>query len=310
MKVSVIIPSYNQGRFIDRTIKSIITQKNCDFEILVFDAGSTDNTINILKSYADKIKWVSETDRGQTDAINKGLRLATGDIHCYLNSDDVFYPGALQEVVKTFSQNNNIRALYGDADHIDENDKWIEDYYNESWNFKRLLELCYICQPATFWRKEITQEYGLFDDTLQYAMDYEYWLRVGSCEAFYYLKGIKLAGSRMYAQNKTLAFRTPVHREILKVARRYTLTPYRWLKVLSDLESLDTGGKNRLKKYVQNIISNAKNTSIPIDGKLGMEIVDLLLNNKSNQNKASRVLKKISGAAVKLAKERGRIWNF
>jgi glycosyltransferase involved in cell wall biosynthesis len=272
MKFSIIIPSYNQGRFIRRTIESVLSQQEVEKEIFVFDGGSTDETLEVLKSFGNRIQWVSERDRGQTDAINKGLRLASGDIHCYLNSDDVFYPGALRAVVVAFEKYPDFRIIYGDADHIDEEDRFIESYYNEEWNFEKLLDVCYICQPAVFWRKEITQEYGIFDDSLNYAMDYEYWLRIGSREPFFYLKGIKLSGSRMYADNKTLSRRGPVHREILQVARSYTVAPYRWLRVFSVIEATNKAGMVNTKRYAQNLLTFADEFNIPIDSQNAAEL--------------------------------------
>lgn len=272
MKFSIIIPSYNQGRFIRRTIESVLSQQEVEKEIFVFDGGSTDETVEVLKSFGKSIQWVSERDRGQTDAINKGLGLASGDIHCYLNSDDVFYPGALRAVVDAFEKNPDFRIIYGDADHIDEEDRFIESYYSEGWDFEKLLNVCYICQPAVIWRKEITHEYGIFDDSLNYAMDYEYWLRIGSVEPFFYLKGIKLAGSRMYADNKTLSRRGPVHSEILQVARRYTVAPYRWLRVLSNIQATDKSGKVNTKRYAENILKFADEFSIPIDDQIVAEL--------------------------------------
>jgi len=286
MKVSVIIPSYNQGRFIGRTIDSVLSQKGVDLEIMVFDAGSKDGTIETLKSYKDQIKWVSEPDRGQTDAINKGLKVATGDIYCYLNSDDVFYAGALQAVVKTFEKEPSIRIIYGDADHIDENDAVIEPYYNEKWSYQRLLDICYICQPATFWRREITEEYGVFDDSLNFAMDYDYWLRIGSQEPIHYLKGFRLAGSRMYSDNKTMAFRLPVHREILKVARRKTATPYRWMKTLADMTTRDNGKSYCNRRNAINILQISEEYNIPLDVAILNEIAIALLEENQNQKKS------------------------
>ena len=272
MKFSIIIPSYSQGRFIRRTIESVLSQHEVEKEIFVFDGGSTDETLEVLKSFGKSIQWVSERDRGQTDAINKGLRLASGDVHCYLNSDDIFYPGALRAVVDAFEKYPDFRIIYGDADHIDEEDRFMESYYNEEWNFEKLLDVCYICQPAVFWRKEITQEYGIFDDSLNYAMDYEYWLRIGSVEPFFYLKGFKLAGSRMYADNKTLSRRGPVHREILQGARSNTLAPYRWLRVLSHIQATDKSGKVSAERYAENALTFADEFSIPIDDQIVAEL--------------------------------------
>jgi glycosyltransferase involved in cell wall biosynthesis len=266
VKFSIIVPSFNQGRFLRRTLDSILSQSAVDKEVLVFDAGSTDESLDILRSYGPEIRWVSEPDKGQTDAINKGLKVATGDVHCYLNSDDIFYPDALAKVRDYFESDGAARLVYGDGVHIDEEDRVTEAYYNEPHDYRRLLEICYICQPAAFWRREVTREYGLFDATLHYAMDYEYWLRVASVEPLHYLKGEVLAGSRMYADNKTLSKRVEVHREILAVTRRYTVTPYRWLRVLADLLAREPGMWRPDASYGRNILLLAEEHGIPLDG--------------------------------------------
>jgi len=272
VKISVIVPSFNQARFLRRTLESVLSQSGVEKEILVFDAGSTDGSLEILQSFGPEIRWVSEPDKGQTDAINKGLRVATGEVHCYLNSDDIFHPGALAKIRDFFDANREARLVYGDGDHIDEDDRVTEPYYNEAHDYRRLLEICYICQPATFWRREVTREFGLFDDMLHYAMDYEYWLRVASVEPLYYLRGERLAGSRMYADNKTMSKRVEVHREILCVVRRYTNTPYRWLRVLADMLAREPGLVRPDACYGRNIMLLADEYNIPLDGVVLAEV--------------------------------------
>lgn len=236
MKFSIIVPSYNQGVFLQRTLDSIINQNGVELEVLVFDGGSTDQSVEILKRQVAPITWISRKDRGQTDAINQGLHQATGEIVAYLNSDDIYYPDTLLRVLDFFQKNPEAQILYGNGNHIDENDKLLEPYYNEPWNYDRLIDICYICQPAVFWRRSILERFGYFDDSLQYAMDYDYWLRVGWEITMHYLSGPPLAGSRMYSDNKTLSKRLAVHAEILKVVTLHSYrAPYRWLKTLAHI---------------------------------------------------------------------------
>jgi len=226
---TVITPSYNQGKFIRRTIESVMTQGAPALEHLVFDGGSKDETIAVLKSLNHAVAWISEPDRGQTYAVNKGLQAARGDIIGWLNSDDVYCPGALRTVMDFFNQHPEVDILYGMADHIDEHDNCIEPYYNEPWNYERLKEICFICQPAVFFRRCIVERYGLLDETLRYCMDYEYWLRIGRDKPFYYLQQ-KLAGSRLYRETKTLGSAVPVHQEILAMLKkRIGTVPGRWI---------------------------------------------------------------------------------
>lgn len=185
MKISIITPSFNQGQFIEETIKSVLHQNYPDLEYIVIDGGSTDNTIGILKKYRNKIRWISEKDEGQTDAINKGIRMATGDIIAYINSDDYYSEGALENVARFFTNTPGAKWVTGDYFIINEKGKKIQSYIR---SYKKLLRRLpfypmlsfanFIAQPSTFLKKEVINRVGLFNKSLHYAMDYEYWLRV------------------------------------------------------------------------------------------------------------------------------------
>lgn len=230
MTISVIIPSFNHARFIRATIDSVLDQKGVPVEILVFDGGSQDGTTDILKSYGDRISWVSRKDRGQTDAINQGLQKATGDILAYLNSDDIYLEGALEKVGNFFHNQPAAAMVYGEAWHLREDGSILERYPSEPWNYKRLCETCFICQPAVFWRREVVQRFGIFDERRDWCMDYEYWMRVGRTMPLHFLEGEYLAGSRLHEDTKTLRMRYPVHRQILDTVMQYADTmPYGWL---------------------------------------------------------------------------------
>ena len=219
MKLTVVTPSYNQGKYIKRTIESVLSQGISELEYIVMDGGSADETVDILKSYGDRIIWISEKDKGQTDAVNKGIRMSTGEIIGWLNSDDIYYPETFNKVLKVFEDNPDINVVYGNAYHIDEEDGVIEEYYTEDFDYERLKDICFICQPSLFFRKNLVDKYGYLDDKLQYCMDYDYWLRLGKGEKFYRLNDF-IAGSRLYDDNKTLGARRKVHEEMLIMQKK------------------------------------------------------------------------------------------
>ncbi|ARG98729.1 glycosyltransferase family 2 protein [Legionella micdadei] len=230
MKISVITPSFNQGQFIERTLLSVANQTGGEIEHVVFDGGSTDNTQDILKSATSLKSWVSAKDKGQADAVNKGILATDGEIIGWLNSDDIYYPGAIESVLNFFKTYPEIDVVYGMADHIDIHDQPFEPYPTEPWDFERLKQVCFICQPALFFRRRVIEQHGLLDESLHYCMDYEYWLRLGKANVrFAYLRK-KLAGSRLYAETKTLGAKVKVHREINDMfKKKFGKVPDRWL---------------------------------------------------------------------------------
>jgi glycosyltransferase involved in cell wall biosynthesis len=243
--ISIVTPSFNQGQFIQRTIESVLRQEAEDIEYFVADGGSTDNTLEILQRYGEKIQWVSEPDKGQADGVNKGILFTSKDVIGWLNSDDIYYPGALRTVQSFFRDHPEVSVIYGDADHIDVDDRVLEAYYTEDWDYKRLREVCYICQPAVFFRRELVSRFGLLDAALRYCMDYEYWLRLGSYIEFVRIPR-KLAGSRFYPENKTLREKVPVHAEINDMLLdKFGVVPSKWIfnyaHAVTDMKALGSG---------------------------------------------------------------------
>lgn len=184
-KISIITPSFNQGSFIERTIKSILDQGYPNIEFIIIDGGSTDATIEILKKYEQQLSWISEPDRGQSDAINKGLHRATGDIICYLNSDDLLLPGSLQVVADAFRTHPGSVWLTGYCQIIDAQDRPMQSFIRTYKNFLlrhyrpwTLMTINYISQMSTFWRRSAMESVGYFSVEHHLVMDYEYWMRL------------------------------------------------------------------------------------------------------------------------------------
>jgi glycosyltransferase involved in cell wall biosynthesis len=218
--VTVVTPSFNQGRFIRDTIESVLTQRYPRIEYLVMDGGSTDDTLAILGSYGDRLVWVSEPDRGQTDAINKGWRRARGTIVAYLNSDDTYLPGAVANAVAGLRAHPEAGAVYGEGYHVDEVGRVLDRYPTEPFDMARLAETCFICQPTVFLRRDIVARLGYLDGSLRYCMDYDLWIRLARISPFVHLPEY-LATTRLHADTKTLAKRAPVHEEILRTVHRH-----------------------------------------------------------------------------------------
>ncbi len=176
LRFSIVIPSYNQGEFLERTLLSVINQ-GVETEIIVIDGGSTDNSVEIIKKYEDKIAyWVSEKDRGQSHALNKGFAHATGDIFGWQNSDDVYMPGAFKKVQEVFEKFPDKKIVYGNWYEIDENDNVIDKTYSAP--KPRVPHFSYegfdSNLQSMFWKKEVFEKFGAFDENLHQLMDSDF----------------------------------------------------------------------------------------------------------------------------------------
>lgn len=236
LSVTIITPSFNQGQFLERTIRSVLAQTGEDprfagrLEHWVIDGGSRDDSVEILRRYSAHLQWISEKDRGHPDAVNKGLARATGDIIGWLNSDDIFYPGAVARAVEFLERHPEVDVVYGEGHHIDEHDRYLETYPTEDWDFERLKEHCFLCQPAVFFRRSVVERFGPLDVQWHYALDYEYWLRLGKNGARFARIGAVLAATRLHAATKTLGSRVKVHSENNDMlVALFGRVPDRWL---------------------------------------------------------------------------------
>jgi glycosyltransferase involved in cell wall biosynthesis len=227
-RISIVTPSLNQADFIEKTIQSVLGQHYPDLEYLVIDGGSTDSTHEIIRKYDRSLISISEKDSGQTYAINKGLRQSTGDILAFLSSDDVYEPGALLAVGEYFLKHPDAMWVSGLCINInnkgDEIRKAIR-FYKNIWlsihNYKVLLVLNYVSQPATFWRRKALEEIGYLDEKLYFTMDYEYWLRLGKKYPLHVINQ-NLARFRIHSNSKSGSTSHSQFDEEFQVAGRYT----------------------------------------------------------------------------------------
>jgi len=179
VKVSIITPSYNQAVFLDYTIRSVLGQDYPDLEYLIIDGASTDGSQEIIRKYGNQLAWwVSEPDSGQAEAINKGFRKATGDVIAWLNSDDIYAPGAIATAVKVLSENPELGLVYGDAVSFDQDGLPLNDLAFDDWGLEDLVAFNIICQPAVFMRRSALEAAGYLDETYHLLLDHHLWLRI------------------------------------------------------------------------------------------------------------------------------------
>ena len=231
-RISIVMPVFNGAKYIDRAVKSIVEQDYPDFELFIKDGGSTDLTVTIIKKYSKKyvgrINWVSKKDKGQSDAINFGIKKVTGEIVAYLNANDVYKPGAFKIVGKYFQQHPGKIWLIGKSDIINERNQLVrrgvtiyKNFWLNNYTYNTLLVLNFISQMGVFWRRGAGDKIGLFDPSQYYVMDYDYWLRLGRK----YPPGLinkYLASFRIISSSKSSTGFTNQFSDEYKVAKKYT----------------------------------------------------------------------------------------
>jgi glycosyltransferase involved in cell wall biosynthesis len=219
--VSIVTPSYNQGRFLDATIQSVLAQDYPNLEYLVVDGGSTDESLEVIKRYAHRLAWwVSEPDRGQTDAINKGFGRARGEILAWLNSDDVYLPGTVSQAVAFLQAHPDAGMVYGDAHFIDWRGAVIGRFPAAQTDYRKLRRgYVHIPQQASFFRASLWRQVGPLDPSFFFAMDYDLWVRLAAHARLVYVPKM-WASFRLHGQGKTIAADDRCWPEMLRVHRR------------------------------------------------------------------------------------------
>lgn len=270
--ISVITPILNQALFIEDTILSVIAQNYKKVEYIIVDGGSTDGSLDIIKSYAQKfpqmINWISEEDDGQADAINKGFKMARGEYLTWLNADDVYLKcSTLNDVIRIFLDYPSADVIYGDVVLIDRKNRLLKIQITPTFDYKRLLFGCYIKQPALFFRRKIIENYEL-NSSLEYAFDYEFWLRMGREYHFLHIPEL-WAADRNHPERKILAQRDEMYEESDRIAewyrdeKTYRNKIFSWLdyKINVGLVTRVAGVLKLKELYMEN---ESNNFSLPI----------------------------------------------
>ena len=203
-RIAVITPSFNTARYIGAAIRSVLEQSYQNFDYLVMDGGSSDGTLDLLRGFGDRVRWVSEKDQGQADAIRRGFERTRGEILAWLNSDDLLNPEAFQTVAEYFAGHPEVDVVYGDASYVDAAGNAIARCAHiEPFNHRRLA--CYsdfIVQPAAFFRRSAYDAVGGINPRWHWSMDYDLWLRLAQKHRFAYVS-VELARYRWLCDNKT-----------------------------------------------------------------------------------------------------------
>ena len=212
-RISIVTPSYNQGEYLEATLRSVLDQGYPDLEYIVIDGGSTDGSVDIIRRYEDQLaSWVSEPDEGQADALAKGFARATGDVFGWLCSDDLLKPGSLWLAGAFFRLDPGLSMVYGDTEYLypDGSVKWKP---RVSWDYETLLyAFNMVPQPSCFFSASVYQSLGGLDTTLNYAMDYDLFIRMGPSAGVVHVPTV-LSSYRLHPSSKTVSERQKFERE-------------------------------------------------------------------------------------------------
>ncbi len=256
-KISIITPSLNQGQFIERTILSVLNQDYPNIEYIVMDGGSNDNTIEILKKYGDRLIWKSEPDKGQSDAINKGFQMATGEIFAWINSDDTYKAGAIGSAVEYLVEHPQVDMVYGDGHLIDEEDHLIGEFKSSPMDLRACLYhgRINIFQTSVFFRKSVLERIGALDEKLHITMDIDYWIRMAKQGLNMRHIERSLANLRWHPSAKTRQILGQHRKYHLLLLKKYGVCPFLFFLVrhilLAYVKKLIFGDRKLLRRQTR-----------------------------------------------------------
>jgi glycosyltransferase involved in cell wall biosynthesis len=233
VRISVIVPSYNTGKYLRDAVASALDQVPKPHEVVVQDGGSTDQTLETLRSFGNRVTWVSAPDDGQSDALNKALARASGDVVLWLNADDILLPGSLAAAKAAFEADPGLAFAYGDFDMIGSKGEQLRTYVSSPYSWLRTFKQgCYIFSGSLFVRREVLVQIGGFDTTLRACMDLDLMLRLDEAGRSAHLRRT-IGQLRMHGTNKSSTLLSLFLRESFRVRRRYSgRSPRLWLITL------------------------------------------------------------------------------
>ena len=269
--VTVVTPSYNSARYLEETVRSVLSQDYPNIEYIVLDADSTDGSQDILARYKDRLSMYIRPDTGTSDAIQSGFELSHGAVFTFLCADDTLLPGAVSAAVRALNAHPEVSGVYGDGWWVDETGNRLASYPTRPFERDLLMHECYICQPASFVRSEAVRAAGGYNRRLGYTYDYEFWLRLTRNANLLYIKEF-LANSRMHRETKTLGRRHKVFRETMQVLKQQGgYVPFRWVY-----------------SYCCHMLDGRDQFFEPLRPSLGKYIVSLLVGSAHNSRRLLR----------------------
>jgi glycosyltransferase involved in cell wall biosynthesis len=231
-RVSIITPSFNQGRFLEESIRSVLEQTYPNIEYIVVDGDSKDESVDILKKYQQHFAWwVSEKDKGHADALNKGFAHASGEILAWLNSDDVYYPQAVTEAVALLMQHPEVGMVYGDADLIDNSGAAVGQFAARQTDYRQMLRgSVHIPQATSFFRADLWKQVGPLDLSLFFSFDYDLWVKIAKVSRLLYVQN-RWARFRIHDDGKTIVNDDRCYPDMLRVLEREGGGWLSWLRL-------------------------------------------------------------------------------
>lgn len=215
--VSIVTPSFNQADYLEEAILSVLEQDYPNIEHIIVDGRSSDHTVDILRKYGGQIKWVSEPDNGQAEALNKGFKMATGTIIGWLNADDLYTESAVSTAIKTVNRYPDAFLFHGNGEYVDSIGR-VTKRTGQNDTLEDILCINTIMSTSSFWRREVFERVGYLNEELHYVLDWEYWVRIGlDGMGIQHISGNALSRSREHSDAKTMLVKDKFYQERFRI---------------------------------------------------------------------------------------------